>query len=200
MTVPGNTDQIERGWCAGVRAGDERAFAALFRRYYEPLCRFAFRWTGSRDAAEDAVQAVFASIWDGHARWMVSGTVRAYLYGAVRHQLLSRHREQEVRARHASAVLRLTAASAESSAWARPDSNVESEELRGAIARAVAALPPKGRQAFELSRRDGLSYAEIAEVMGISRKTVEVHLTRALASLRAALGAYLAAVLLIHSR
>ena len=61
------------------------------------------------------------------------------------------------------------------------------------------ALPPKGREAFELSRRDGLSYAEIARVMGISRKTVEVHITRALTALRLSLSTYLGTLLALHS-
>jgi RNA polymerase sigma-70 factor, ECF subfamily len=193
-------DISDQEWPASIRAGDERAFAALFTTYYEPLCRYVFRYTQSIDVAEDLVQGVFAGIWEMRDRWQVRGSLRGYLYGAVRHQLSSRRRDQAVRDRHAARLGESGTAPSANPSWQYPPAAVEEEELRTAIRRVIAALPPKAREAFELSRRDGLSYTEIAEVMGISRKTVEVHIGRALAVLRPALAAYLSAFVLLHCR
>src|SRR5213596_1993962 len=66
-----------------IREGDEAAFEAMFRTHYDGLCRYVAGYLGSRDAAEDVVQAVFARIWDDRAHWVV-GELQPYLYAAVR--------------------------------------------------------------------------------------------------------------------
>src|ERR1043166_4031398 len=73
---------------ARVRAGDEAAFEAMFRAYYDPLCHYVAAYLGSRDAAEDAVQGVFVRIWEDRTRWVVRD-LRHYLYAAVRRCLSS---------------------------------------------------------------------------------------------------------------
>src|SRR2546430_6799081 len=85
---------------ARIRAGDEWAFEAMFRAYYDPLCRSVAAYLGSRDAAEDAVQGVFARIWEDRARWVVSD-LRHYLYAAVRRRSISQVRRIAVRRRAA---------------------------------------------------------------------------------------------------
>src|SRR5881394_3449437 len=72
-----------RDLVARIRAGDEAAFEAMFRAYYDPLCRHVAPYLGSRDAAEDAVQGLFVRIWEDRARWVVSD-LGHYLYTAVR--------------------------------------------------------------------------------------------------------------------
>src|SRR6266496_6273697 len=85
---------------ARIRAGDEAAFEAMFRTYYDPLCRYVSACLGSRDAAEDAVQGVFVRIWEDRARWVVSD-VRHYLYAAVRRRAISQVRRIAVQRRAA---------------------------------------------------------------------------------------------------
>jgi RNA polymerase sigma-70 factor (ECF subfamily) len=165
---------------ARVRAGDEAAFEAMFRAYYDPLCHYVAAYLGSRDAAEDAVQGVFVRIWEDRTRWVVSD-LRHYLYAAVRRRAISQVRRIAVRRRAAPLLVLDEIGGA---GGALPDAEFEAEELWRRIERALDTLPPRTRAAFVLSRREGLSYHEVAEHMAISPKTVGVHIGRALATLR----------------
>ena len=165
-----------------IREGDEAAFEAMFRTHYEGLCRYVAGYLGSRDAAEDVVQGVFARIWDDRAHWVV-GDLQRYLYAAVRRRATSQFRRAAVRRRAAP----LLALEASARAGAAADAEFEAEELRRRLERALIALPPRTRAAFVLSRREGLSYAEVASRMAISPKTIGVHISRALTVLRKAL-------------
>ena len=167
-------------WTDRIRAGDEAAFEAMFRTYYDGLCRYVATYLGSRDIAEDVVQGVFARIWEDRAHWMVAD-LQHYLYAAVRRRAMSQFRRAAVR-RRAMPLLAL-----EGAANAPADADFEAEELRQRLERALSALPPRTRAAFVLSRTEGLSYAEVASRMAISPKTIGVHISRALTVLRKAL-------------
>ena len=166
-----------------IREGDEAAFEAMFRTHYDGLCRYVAGYLGSRDAAEDVVQGVFAQIWDDRAHWVI-GELQPYLYAAVRRRATSLFRRAAVR-RRAAPLLALEASARASATPA--DAEFEAEELRRRLERAYNALPPRTRAAFVLSRREGLSYAEVASRMAISPKTIGVHISRALTVLRKAL-------------
>ena len=170
-------------WTARIRAGDEAAFEALFRTHYDGLCRYVATYLGSRDTAEDVVQGVFARIWEDRAHWVVSDLPH-YLYAAVRRRAMSQFRRAAVRRR---AVPLLALEGAACAAAVPPDADFEAEELRHRLERALTTLPPRTRAAFVLSRREGLSYAEVASRMAISPKTIGVHISRALTVLRKAL-------------
>jgi RNA polymerase sigma-70 factor (ECF subfamily) len=165
---------------ARIRAGDEAAFEAMFRAYYDPLCRYVAAYLGSRDAAEDAVQAVFVRVWEDRMRWVVSD-LRHYLYAAVRRRAISHVRRIAVRRRAAPL---LVLAEIGGTRGAPPDAEFEAEEVWRRLERALDTLPPRTRAAFVLSRLEGLSYHEVAAHMAISPKTVGVHIGRALATLR----------------
>jgi len=169
-----------RDLVARIRAGDEAAFEAMFRAYYDPLCRYVAAYLGSRDAAEDAVQGVFVRIWEDRTRWAVSD-LRHYLYAAVRRRAISQVRRIAVRRRAAPL---LVLADIGGTRGAPPDAECEAEELWRRLERALDTLPPRTRAAFVLSRQEGLSYHEVAARMAISPKTVGVHIGRALATLR----------------
>lgn len=174
---------LPEDWIARIRGGDEAAFERMFRAYYEPLCRYVVGYLGSRDAAEDVVQGVFARIWDDRAHWAVRD-LQHYLYAAVCRGAVSHYRRAAVR-RRAAPLLTLEATGHTRTPPA--DAEFEAEELRRRVERAIAALPPRTRAAFVLSRGQDLSYAEVASRMAISPKTVGVHIGRALHILRRAL-------------
>jgi len=183
-TRSGPSPSSEQEWVERIRAGDGAAFEAMFRAYYDPLCRSVAHYLGSRDSAEDVVQGVFARIWEDRARWAVSH-LRQYLYAAVRRRAASQFRRAAVR-RRAAPLLTLEAGASARAAAPAADLDFEADELRERVARALAALPPRTRAAFVLSRQEGLSYDEVASRMAISPKTVGVHIGRALTVLRRA--------------
>ncbi|HEX9216785.1 MAG TPA: RNA polymerase sigma-70 factor [Gemmatimonadales bacterium] len=172
-----STNAVERAWADRIRAGHMDAFEALYRRYWERLYAFAFRYLRSQQDAEDAVQEVFFRIWRGRADWVPAGAVRNYLYLAVRNAALDRLQRAAVARRRRVGTAQLVTV-----AEIQPD--LEAAELAAAVERALADLPPKRSAVCRLRLIDGLSYAEIAHRLAIGEKTVETQLARGLKFLR----------------
>jgi RNA polymerase sigma-70 factor (ECF subfamily) len=187
MAEPSPVQHSDPDLVARIRAGDERAFEALFREYYKPLRRYAITIVHRPDVAEDIVQAVFLSLWTGRHEWVLRSSLKAYLYSAVHHRALQLLRHERVRDRHVIAVLEGGDWTDASPPASGPDAQVADQELSQLLQSVIEGLAPRTRQAFELQRYHQLSYAEIAGVMGISVKTVGVHIGRALALLRKAM-------------
>src|SRR5690606_41794326 len=136
---------------------------------------------GSREAAEDVVQELFLGLWRHRHRWILSDSVRAYLFGALRNRIVSHRRALAVRERRQHVGPR-AAASLPSSSSA--DHRIREAELLDAIEKAVEGLSPRCRETFRLVKQEHLSYAQAAEVLGVSVKAVEMNMVRALAALR----------------
>ncbi|MGQ0767088.1 MAG: RNA polymerase sigma-70 factor [Gemmatimonadota bacterium] len=160
-----------------IRAGDESAFDALFRTWYPALVRLAERMLRDPEAAEEIVQDVLLEFWRRRETLDVHTSVQAYLFQSTRNRSLNRLRHNRVERRDEfdtdtlpSRVLSDTAA-------------VE-HEMEIALRDAIASLPPRCRQVFELNRIQGLKYAEVADVLGVSIKAVEAQMGRALRTLR----------------
>ncbi|HEX6751250.1 MAG TPA: RNA polymerase sigma-70 factor [Longimicrobium sp.] len=193
--APEAGDAADRELAARVQSGDAAAFEALFRRYFDRLAAFAEGYVRAPEAAEDLTVDVFVRIWERRAEWNLRGTPRSYLYTAVRNEALAwLRRRRMVERAHAESV-RDGRPPAMGAAPESSDAGVEARELAEAADHAILQLPERSREAFVLLRKHGLSYAEIAETMGISVKTVEVHLGRAFKFLRAQLAAFLAVLL-----
>ncbi len=175
---------VEREWVARVRLGDERAVESLFEAYYPALCDFVRSYLGSPDSAEDVVQTVFLRIWEHRATWEPTSGVRAYLFAACRNRALGALKHDRVVARSAARVTSELLASGGGRGSPAPDEAVQAGELARVLRAAVDALPERRRTVVILRWQHQMSYAEIATVLGISVKTVEVHIGRALASLR----------------
>lgn len=186
-----------------VRSGDRDAFELLFRTHYPSLLRFAHAQLRGDVDAEDVVHDVFLRLWSERTRLGPVRSLRSYLLTSVRHRVIDliRHRKVEQRlivgstderpgANNGLSVADIQSTHSESDAAALA-------ELDEAIRRGVAALPERCRMAFLLCREQGLSYAEAAEVMGVSPATVKTQMARALASLRTAVDPYLAVLLAV---
>jgi RNA polymerase sigma-19 factor, ECF subfamily len=172
-----STDAHERLWADRIQAGDMDAFEALYRAYWQRLYVFAFRYGHVKEDAEEVVQDVFFRIWRGRADWVPAGAVRNYLYLAVRNAARDRLERVAVARRCSGRVGQVATA-------AEIESTLEAAELVAAVERALAELPPKRSAVCKLRLVDGLSYAQIADRLGICQKTVETQLARGLKSLR----------------
>lgn len=170
---------------ARLRASDAGALDALLDRYWSPVFLYALRVTGSEDAAADVAQSLFCRVWERRTTWRADGSVRGLLFRMARNIAVSAHRRERAQDRAMLAF----AESAPTSTL--PERAAESAELRAALERAIAELPARRREVFLLRMVDDLSYAEIAHVMGTSKQTVANQLSRALATLRCALGSLL---------
>ena len=166
-----------------VRLGDEGAFEQIFRTYYARLVSFARTGIDSQDLAEETVQEVFLHIWMRRESWVVERSLAAYMFRAVRNRISNARRSLRLETSYNADIARETDGGSDVSG----DGRLHEAEIEAALAKALALLPDRARQVFLLSRRQHLTYAEIAEVIGISIKTVEMHMARALSQLRLAL-------------
>jgi RNA polymerase sigma-70 factor, ECF subfamily len=174
-----------------IQQGDEAVFDAVFRSLYAPLVRYAATLTnGDFIEAEDMVQQVFTKLWDNRAALSVQYSIKAYLYRMVHNTALNRVRSQKTRERYTEHQVRAMS----NDAVPAPDESAS--ELQHQYGLALSTLPPQCRQVFELSRFEELKYREIAEHLGISIKTVETQMGKALKVLRQELSEFLVFMLI----
>jgi RNA polymerase sigma-70 factor (ECF subfamily) len=161
-----------------LRTGDPAAFEALFRAHAPTLVAFARSYVDSTAVAEELVQDLFCRLWDQRFEATVPDSVRAYLFASLRNRALNHLRREQTSLDFASHAARLT------SRTAAADDAVLTKDLGAALTTAVRGMPMRCREVFTLVRDQQLSYAEVAELLGISKKTVEIHMSRALVILR----------------
>ena len=178
MKQPGRSAEREAAWVERIGQRDEEAFRALFDAYYEQLVVFARLHLPTLEIAEEVVQDVLLSIWRRGSNWRLHGSLRPYLYGAVRRRCADYTRRS-----HPTNLHQLEAAETYPSKESTEEA-LRERELRHALQYALEAMPERRRLVFILSRYQGLTYSEIAAVLGISVGTVEVQIVRALKFLR----------------
>jgi RNA polymerase sigma-70 factor, ECF subfamily len=165
---------------------DPTAFEDLYRRSYAGLVAFAREYVGDFSAAEDVVQDVFLAVWRRRNELELRSSIRTYLYSAVRNAALDRLKHADGVRRHG-----MKAATALTPPAQPADSALRQRELASAVEAALQQLPQRAREVFIMSRDGGLSYAEIAGVLGVSVKAVEASMSRALRALRRKLAPFL---------
>ncbi|MBX6331552.1 MAG: RNA polymerase sigma-70 factor, partial [Gemmatimonadaceae bacterium] len=180
----------DAGWIAAIRNGDDDAYAALFRAYAGPLATYAYTIVRSRAVAQEVVQEALWKVWERRATLDIRDSVRSYLYGVTRNESIDWLRRERLHD-----AWKAQAAGEERVARdVRPASPVEEEtaigEVRAAIGAAIATLPKRAREILTLRWRHQMTYPEIAAALGIAPKTVEVHVSRALRTLRPLLRKY----------
>jgi RNA polymerase sigma-70 factor (ECF subfamily) len=167
-----------------LRNGDEDAYSTIFRDQYPGLVVNATRLLGERALAEEIAQDVMLELWRRRESLVLTGPLRAYLQQATRNRALNRLRQART-AQRGEVYVRGPSASPAS------DSHAISGELQVAAARAIASLSDPQREVFEMNRQRGLTYGEIADQLGISVKSVEARMGRALKQLREQLAPWL---------
>ena len=175
-----------------LKTGDITAFEMLFRTYYQSLCNYAYTFIQDRDDAEEVVQSTFLSVWEKRETLEIHTAVKPYLYAMVRNACLNLLKHEKIKQKHASEALALADPTYESVAQ-----TVHSSELEDQIHKAMEKLPEQCRLVFKLSRFEELKYAEIAEQLDISIKTVENQMGKALRITREQLKDYLPLLIIL---
>jgi RNA polymerase sigma-70 factor (ECF subfamily) len=161
------------------------AFGRLFALYFEELYRFAYRYVRSVETAKDLVHEAFLRLWRQRAQVDLDGpTARSYLYTIVRYQAVDHLRRRRVEERWQRDYVTPLVTDQGAALALDPDQEFAARETAAAIQQAVEALPPRQRQVLLLRWQQQASYEEIAETLGISPKTVAIHVGRALQRLR----------------
>lgn len=169
---------------------DSDAFEAAFREHYAGLCDYVDSYVRSPEVAHDLVQDLFVNLWDRCDAGDAPPLNAAYLYTSARNRALKHLRHRRVVSAWAESSAHETLRTGDEA-----DHDVRTREVEQAIHVAIDKLPERCREVFLLSRQQHLSYAAIADALGISIKTVETQMWRALKSLRTSLAPYLAVTL-----
>ncbi len=178
---------LDSSLVAAIKGGDQAAFEQLFFDYHPALIRFANSITRSRELSRDTVQDVFLKIWRNREHWSIHTSLKVYLYQSVRNQALNLLEKQKNRYKLKESLQ--VDYAMHISAWEdgfqkKLDLPEDDARLVMNIWMMVEKMPTRRKMVFELHRKDGLSYKEIAKVLDLSVKTVENHMGQAIKFLR----------------
>ena len=150
-------------------------FERMFKQLYMPLGMYALRILEDVDEAQDVVQEAFGAVWELVSTGAVIRSFKSYMYMSVRNIALMRLRNTRANV-NISEVEDVT------------EEAIDTFERDARLWRAIDALPARCREIFLMSKRDGITYAEIADELGVSVKTVENQISEAYERLRGDLG------------
>ncbi len=166
-----------------VQAGDFSPASEIYDRYSSRIYNFAYRFLKNSEAAEDATQEVFLKMLKHANQFHGDAKLSTWLFSITANWCRDYLRKSDNKAKEAEDVLLSLPAPAELA----PDRNLERRENEQMIQKALTALTPEQREAILLSRYQGLSYAEIAQISGCSEGAVKTRVFRAMETLKKAL-------------
>lgn len=170
--------------------GNLKLFNQLFTDYYVNLCRFAYTFVKDTGISEEIVQELFVSLWEQHSKLKINTSIRSFLYTSVKNRSLNYIRNEKTRVHHEDEYSK-----EQTSKVTQIIDFCEREELSHLINQSVHELPDQCRIIFEMSRKNNLTYIEIARKLSISSKTVENQMGIALIKLRNKILPYLPCVI-----
>ena len=169
------------------RYNDEEAFEKLFKLYYSRLLHFSFLILKNNELAEDVVLEVFAVLWEKREKIAEIKQFNNYLYISVKNRSLDKIKKFKELITLDGKDQPMT----EQIIYQNPENQVLNDELLAALNGAILNLPERCRLVYRLIKEDGLKYKEVAELLDISVKTVDNHLSLAMNRIRIEVAAYL---------
>lgn len=162
-----------------IAMDDQRAFAELYRRYWDKMYWTAFKRLGNAYEAEEAVQEIFTKLWIRRKQVKLSTNISSYFAVAVKYQAINSLAKIYIRERYRQEHSHIKPTSDNpTEAW------LTEKELIERLEATVSALPEKCKLVFEMSRKEGKSNKQIAQILRLAEKTVEAHISKALLHLR----------------
>lgn len=157
-----------------IANGDERAFEQLFRAYYARLVVFARRFIADSDSAQNIVQSVFVKMWEKREKLQITNPA-PYLMVAVRNHCFNELKQQKILVSIEEKMGNI---------FNRPEENMPERDVVEKVQEVISEMPPQRQRIFRMNRFEGLKYKEIAVMLGLSVKTVEAQMGKALQFLR----------------
>jgi RNA polymerase sigma-70 factor (family 1) len=167
---------------AMFKEGQKNAYLEIYRRYWPLLYHHARKMVQNDEDAKDLIQDVFAVFWLDGPSLEIQTTLSAYLYALVRYKVFNLIDRKKVRSNYLTSLEDFIKKNEYSGEY-----RVREKQMEELIEKEIAALPPKMREVFELSRKANMSYLEIAEKLNISDNTVKKQMSNALKILRSRL-------------
>ena len=170
----------------GLAQQDKVIFDYIFNYYYSSLCAFSMRYLKNRDAVEDLVQDFFVSLWIDAPHLQINSSLKSYLFSGIKNRCLDLQKHQKVADKYKTFII-YTAENEDNSF----NHYFAEFELRQAIEKGLAKLSPRCCEIFKLNRLNKLSNQEISKQLGISKRTVELQISKSLKVLRKELAEFL---------
>ncbi|OOQ56657.1 RNA polymerase sigma-70 factor [Mucilaginibacter pedocola] len=172
---------------------DHAAYNEIYNRYFYLIYTHAYKKLRDEDQARDIVQDIFVNLWLKREKLQISTNLAGYLYTAARNKVFDLFAHQEVASKYLDSLQQFI-----ETQHAPTDERVRERELQAQIDKEIQALPPKMRQIFEMSRRAGMSYKEIAEELQVTENNISKQINGALRILRTKLGILAGIVFLLQ--
>jgi len=159
-----------------IQQKDESAFEAYYKENYQACCLTAYRYLRDRATARQVVNDVFLVLWTQAASIRIETSLRAYIYRAIVNRSLNLLKKERRQTHRLVELIDLP----DPTAGTR---RMEQTELNARLMKAIDELPEQCGKVFRMSRFQNMKRQEIADKLGISVKTVQHHIARALADL-----------------
>ena len=179
----------EQNIIKGLIEGKEEIYISLFRQYYVPLCAYSHKYVGRKDVAEEIVSEFFFHLWKNRKTIRIKTSLKSYLFQAVCNNSLYYLRKLEKEKKLEEYFSDTAVDNIEFSFTPEEftEQSSTNDSLFEIIEKAINQLPEQQQKAFKLKRFEGKKNKEIAQIMELSVKTVEMHLSKAMLNLRKAL-------------
>ncbi|MCL4481762.1 MAG: RNA polymerase sigma-70 factor [Bacteroidetes bacterium] len=176
---------------------EEDSFKNSFHEYFQPLCHLSNHYLEDEDEAKEVVQNAFVKLWEIREHLDKDSNLKNFLFTLVKNDCLNRLKRKQILLKHHEKIKWMEMHYQYESLTRMGGDYLEFNELKEKIDLAIKNLPEHCRIVFEMSRFDELKNREIAEKLGVTKKTVEAHLTKALKILRNDLKEYLPVILAV---
>jgi RNA polymerase sigma-70 factor (ECF subfamily) len=181
---------------AALRKGEKKAYEEIYSEFFGVLYHLCLQYLHQEKVAEEIVQDTFLKLWEIRETLNEQINIRSFLYTITKNNCLNHLRNQKISLKHQENMKYLEM-QFNYEALEKLGNYIQFEELRNKIDDAISTLPSEIIETFRLSRFDEFSYKEIADQQGISIKTVEARISKALRILRVELKDYLPLIYLI---
>jgi len=176
-------NDIDNKLVTRLREGDESALTELYNTYWRALYISSYNLLKDKELCEDIIQDIFLGIWKNRKSLNINVSFKSYLYASVRYQVFKKFRTSEKTLR-----LGLFESLNQRMHSGTPEIKLMHKELVQQVDEIVESLPEKCKKVYKLSRIEELSHKEISDLLNISTKTVENHITKALRILKIGIG------------
>ncbi len=170
---------------------DKKVFKDIFYKFYQPLCHLGNCYLGDEDEAKGVVQEAFIKLWEHSEVLKRDSNIQNFLFTLVKNNCLNILKRRQIILKHHEKIREKEIRYQYESLNKINEDFLEFNELKEKIDQAIKGLPEHCRVVFEMSRFEEIKNIEIAERLGISHKTVEARMTKALKILRKELKDYL---------
>ena len=164
-----------------LKKGDVDAYEYLFNEYYDWLCNYIFKLSGNRSLSKDVVQETMIKIWEKRHQIIIKTSLKAYLFKSCHNQFLQQLRKDK---KKPDLLDKIRWNVIYDTYFEQKEEDIHMGFAVQKLEELIDRLPPKCKEIFIMNKLERRKYSEIAQDMGISIKTVENHMSKALRIIR----------------